>query len=491
VAAFQRISAVGEAAFKNDSREGRKMSWFLIPLFLASTPDALSLDDVLRRTREAFPSLVAAGFDVKNAQGEALAAEGAFDPQWKTKGAGVVTGAYPQLRVDSTIEVPTTFWGTSFIAGYRLGTGNIADYYRERETLSLGEVRVGASVPVLRNGPIDRRRANTAKAQIAVEIAQLSLDQQHIEISRLASIRYWDWVAAGARLRVATQLLSLAQARASQLNSRELAGDTAAIDTVDNQRALFQRQSLSAQAERQVEQSSLELSLFLRDAAGNPLVPNGTQIPIAFQEPQVSPVSSQALETALEMRPDVRRLKQQVAQLEVEVRLLSNGQLPALDVGVMLAQDIGDSTRPELKGLRQPEFEITASLEVPLLMRAQNGKLDAARASLNKGKAQLQLAQNRVRVEINDALSALSRANERLVAARNEIVAATKLETGERTRFSLGDSTLLFVNIREQQMAEAKLREIDAIHDARRAEVSLVAALGQFAPGYSSSSPAP
>lgn len=53
------------------------------------------------------------------------------------------------------------------------------------------------------------------------------------------------------------------------------------------------------------------------------------------------------------------------------------------------------------------------------------------------------------------------------------------LEQAERVRFEQGDSNLLTVNIREQQTAEAELREIEALFDFHRAVADLRAARGE------------
>ena len=53
-------------------------------------------------------------------------------------------------------------------------------------------------------------------------------------------------------------------------------------------------------------------------------------------------------------------------------------------------------------------------------------------------------------------------AHERAEVARKAVAVVRELVDAERRRFDLGATTLLFVNIREQQVAEAALDEIDA-----------------------------
>ena len=330
---------------------------------------------------------------------------------------------------------------------------------------------------VLRNGPIDRRRANQARAELGQQLAGMALSQQRFEVSRLAAFRYWDWVAAGRRREIARSLLKLASDRDAQLATRAKAGDVPLFDRQDNQRALAQREALLVSAQRGVEQASFELSLYLRDAQGQPLTPEETRLPPTFPEPDGSVSERANVDEALARRPDVQRVIAQRKQQEIEVTFQKNQLLPALDVGLTYTQDIGDTPRPELVPLAKPELEVFALLEVPLLYRAPLGRIQTARAALARLDAQFQLARDRVTIDVRDALSALRAAQERITFTRQEVEISLQLERGERMRFELGDSTLLFVNLREQAAAEARLREIDALNDFYRSMAALRVAL--------------
>jgi len=118
-------------------------------------------------------------------------------------------------------------------------------------------------------------------------------------------------------------------------------------------------------------------------------------------------------------------------------------------------------------------------LDVPLLYRAPIGRIRLVEAGLSKLEAQLRLAKDRVAADVKDARSALDAARERVKFTRQEVEVATKLEAGERQKFELGDSNLLFVNLRETQSAEARLREIDALLDYHRAVALFRAAVAR------------
>ncbi|PZR08030.1 MAG: hypothetical protein DI536_25680 [Archangium gephyra] len=451
---------------------------FVVVALASDVSSPLSLGEVLSSADAMFPQLTAARADVDAAEAEVLSSDGAFDPLWKTSATGVPVSGYPQVRVDSVIEAPTPLWGARFFGGYRYGAGKFQTYYGGRETWTGGELRAGAAVPILRNGPIDRRRANQARAELGRAIAGFSVEQQRIELARMATVRYWEWVAAGQRREIARELLKIAVDRNKQLESRTGAGDVARFDQQDNLRALVQREQLLVASQRSLDQAAFELSLYLRDENGDPLMPLETQLPNALPRP--AELEAPAPDEVLARRPDYQRMLNQKKQAEVELRFAKNQLLPALDIAGVVSQDLGVSPRPEADSLGKTEVEVSALLEVPLLYRAPIGRVRAAEAALARVNAQLRFAGDRVSVDLRDAKNALDAAAQRIEWARQEVEVSQKLENGERTRFDLGDSTQFLVNLREQTTVEAQLREVDAVLDAHRARANLLAASAQM-----------
>lgn len=447
--------------------------------------DTLTLDELLEAAQRAYPSLLSARADVTAADAETLSAQGGFDPSFKARGflTPDQLGPYPQIRVDSSIESAIPGTGLTAFAGYRIGqplsSVGIQPYYRERETYPAGEVRAGLVAPVLRNLLIDRRRATLSRAELGQDGARQAEAQAQLELSRTAAFRYWEWVAAGRRRQVAVDLLRIARERDRQLSVRVKTGDVPFFDQQDNLRAVAQREALLVQTQRGVEQASFELALFLRDANGAPTQPNDARMPTRLPDPDPEFGNDASLDDALARRPDVQRLLVQQRQQQIELALQKNQLWPGLDVGLVFSQDLGSNPGTADPKLGKPEFEFSAVLDVPLLYRAPIGRIRAVEAGLSKLEAQLRLARDRVAADVKDARSALDAARERVKFTRQEVEVAARLEAGERQKFELGDSNLLFVNLRETQSAEARLREIDALLDYHRAVASFRAAVAR------------
>ena len=445
------------------------------------TEPVLTVDEVLAAVAQRYPLLKADFLENDLAAADLLNAEGQFDVTWKTRVAAVPLGYYQQLRADSVLEKPTDIWGSSFFAGYKLGTGDFTSYDGKLQTLVFGELRAGGNLPLWRNRGIDRRRASRSRAELGVELASLTVAQQRIELRRAATVRYWAWVAAGRRLGFAERLLKIAVDRDVGLAGHVSAGNAADIDRIDNERAIAQRTAQVAASRRALEQAAIELSMLLRDQAGAPVVPRAAQLPSTIVDgaPALLASADDDIDVAVRQRPEARRLNVQALQQRIELQWAENQQAPAIDLQFMVAKDFGPAieNRPDLS---TPVVEAMVLLEIPLQTRFMRGRADQARAMQSRMQLQATFATDRIKADIADAHSALRAAVERIAAATREVKAALALEDGERSRFDLGYSTLLIVNIREQQTAEAQLREIDALFDYRRALADLSAARGEL-----------
>lgn len=440
----------------------------------------LGLDEVLRSVDRSFPLIAAAAREQDEARGAQLSAEGGFDPS--VKGSGVIepVSGYPKQYFTVQAEQPTAIYGTSFFAGYRYGSGKIPIYDGRLETNDFGEARGGVKVPLLRDGAIDRRRASVRQAELGITLAKLGLDQQRIEARRVAALRFWDWVAAGQRVKAMQAWLDLALARDEALGTRAATGDIPEIDRTENRRTILQRQTSLVGAERDLAQASFELSLFYRAADGSSQLAPSSRLPKAMPEGGTLDLAKSATEEerALARRPDLKRFDLVRDRSRIEADLARNQQLPSIDVTAYGARQFGpgDPARGE------PVLGAAVYLDIPILNRVQNGREQAAEAGVAKTEEQKRYARDRVVADVRAAMANIEAARQRSDLAKKEVTIAEQLAVAELRRFELGESTLLLVNLREQATTEATMREIDALADFQRAVATFRAATARDLP---------
>lgn len=436
---------------------------------------ALALNEVLDAALRAFPGLLATEQRKQVAAGELQSAQGGFDTLLKSQNRWSVAGLYQNNNYDVVIEQPTGFLGTTFFGGWRRGTGDYPIYDGKSLTASDGEARAGVNIPLWRNRDIDRRRASLQQAELGKLIANHEFDQALLEVRRQASHRYWDWVLAGVRLRTVEQLLQVAELRNNGILQRVAAGDIPEFEALDNQRAIIERRERLVAAQRLLEQSAIQLSLYWRDAEGQPQMPTAELLPEEFpnQEPKLQLNFDEAIAAARSQRPELKRLALQSQQTETELALQENQQNPALDFQVMGAKDIGYGKST----LNRDELYLGLNVDIPLQQRVAGGRAQVASANLQRLKWDLRGTEDRVTAEVKDVLSALNAARQRVTLSRQQQQAARQLEDGERTRFELGETTLLFVNLREIATGDAILQAADSASSLFKAHADYQATL--------------
>jgi cobalt-zinc-cadmium efflux system outer membrane protein len=468
------------------AKEAASSSEPVTPPMKTPASATLTLEQVLGSVDIHYPLVIASIQDRDRAQGDLLAAQGGFDPVLKSALKTTPSGKYSNQYAETTLEQATPLWGARLFAGYAQGQGQFKPY-QEGAALSFDrQLNAGVEIPLLRGGLIDDRRARIRSNENALEGAAQSLTLQRIDSRRLATHRYYDWVAAAEKLKIAKSLLQLAIDRDDAMAHRVSKGDAAKIERVDNQRSITQREAILVSSTRSFEKSSLELSLFFRDSAGQPILPTLEQVPstglpspqglvLRTPQPKNAKPDPQLTTEVLRQHPEIRRLQAQIAQNTVEQKLASNSILPKLDAALSVAQGVGQG----LNSSANTEYQAAVKLEFPLLFRTGRGRSDSVLAQGIKLDTQLEFARDRIRVAITDQSQALDAAKDRIVLSQQEVGLSLQVEEAERVKLRHGDSNVLTVNLREQATADARSRAVDALADYYRAQADLIAAMAR------------
>ena len=446
-------------------------SWLL----LSGTAHALALGEMLQALDRHYPPLQAARQKLAQAEGKLRQKQGAFDTKIKAKGGGIPLGYYEQVVLDGLVEQNLPLWGLGLYAGYRLGAGEFAVYDGKKATQSLGELRAGVRLPLLRDNAIDENRLGIALAELERERARLSVLEKQLKFIKEASKDYWAWVAAGQKVALATELLELVRRRNQDLEQGVRLGQLPRITLTENQTSLFKRQAKLIETRQKQQQTAWELALFLERLQDGQirLPPPGV---VDFPAP---PALNEAdllkpLAAALERRPEPLDVRLQLELNRLNQLWAENQRQPELDLQFGVAQDLGSGDKS-----RAP-FELEAGLgfEWPVQMRKAEGLLQTLAAEQVQLAAELRFSREQIAVEVQALITALLAARERMALTRQQVQVATELEQAERERFKLGATTLLVLNLREQARGEAANEAIEALEAWYKAWSEYLAALG-------------
>jgi outer membrane protein TolC len=357
-----------------------------------------------------------------------------------------------------------------------LGAGEFATYDGKKMTDGLGELRSGFQLPLLRDNAIDLPRLDIAQAELDLERARLGVFEKQLKFIKMASKQYWAWVAAAKKQELAKDLLLLAQKRNDDLSQSVALGQSPRILLTENQTSLLKRQAKLVEAQQKQQQTAWELSLFLlRNSEGRPQLP---QISAPGQFPFLPSLDVKRLisllATALQSRPEPLDLELQLEQNRLARLWAENQNLPQLDLNFGISKDLGgnDKTREPL------ELEAGLGFEWPIQFRKARGLLQTLEAEKQQLEWELRFSREEIEVEIQNLVTVLQAAQQRLELVRQQVKVALELEMAERDRFALGATTLLVLNLREQARGEAMNEEIEALEVWFKSWAEYITALG-------------
>ncbi len=450
-----------------------------ILLWLIATPalaTPLTLDEVLRSSARAQPQIVEALTRVRQAQGRALTADGAFDTVFDVDARSRVAGFYDGTVIDARATRPLTGNGGSLYGGYRVSRGDFPIYEDQAFTNRLGEIKIGALYSLLRDRLIDERRSRRTLAAADIDIARFEAQAIGIGVQRRAIDAYQAWVAAGLRLRAYRALLDLADTRRTGIARQVQLGARPDILLVEADQNLVRRRALVVRSEQELAIAANTLSLYLRDAEGRPVQVTADRLP---GDANALAALSPARAAGPAERPDLAAVLRRIDQSVVRLALAENDLRPRLDLRGEAAKDIGDEG---LGGRSRTAFEaiVGVRLSVPLENRAAKGRVAEARAEIDALQTRSRFLREQITVEVEGVVIAIGAADRLAINAAEEQTLADRLAQAERRRFELGSSDFFLVNQREETATDAAVRLIDARARSAAARAELAAATGDL-----------
>jgi cobalt-zinc-cadmium efflux system outer membrane protein len=451
-----------------------------IAIFTPRAESALRFSDLAGRFfSDSDQSIVVEQDRERVAQEYSLALGSFYDPVLKASYFNQFRGYYINRRSDISLLQRTSLWGTQLLVGYRKGTGNYALYEGYRETEDQGEVRFGIEIPVLRNGFIDSSRGAIQKGEWAEELSKAQEKSQKLDLLRQLGVRYWDWFTQGRRLKVAEELLTLSVDRQDKIKVRVDRGDIARIELLEGDRIVLQRRAARALQERNFIKSKLDLEAFITSPAiEGKIKVDAAEIP-DYAYPEASTLQRLPVQDTREIEaahPESKRQDILLRQAQIDQKVARNQFLPKLDLSLNVSKDMGSY----VKSLSPAENEAGVSFEFPIPSRAAQARKAQANTVVIRQEAQLDLTRVRIRNQIEEARNALNLSMDRMAIANRELELARELVKMENKRFLNGDSNLITLNIREQNLAEAEIRRFESYSEYRRSLNDYTVARGEF-----------
>lgn len=454
----------------------------MMPFLVAKPNDSpvprqtLTFSGVMNRVQSAYPKVRGIAQERQAAAGKIREKQGAFDTtvslglEYLSYNSASSRGKNAEASITTATVEMAMRSGAKLIVGRDANSGLVKSPISS--TGSDGTIYAGIKLPLLRGAGVNEKSIAELQAKLGLPLAEAAITQVVVASKAAAGSAYWEWVAAGKKRKVATDLLALASLRAKQIAREVELGSQPPIAITEAEQEVRRREASLNKADRDVQKTSIKLAGYLWQDDGTPLPPPSVEeLPSDMPAPAFLEVArlQASREDALAKRPEILAIALQLSTVGLDERLANNDSRPDLSVVLQPGQDmgrlgIGDTLKAGI------------NFSVPVGRWDATGRRDTARAKTIKLTQDRELVKRQVLLEVDDAWSAINASVERYLATDAEVTLAKRLEDGERKRFAEGDSTLFLVNQRERATAEALGRLIDIQLEYQQALIALDAA---------------
>ncbi|MGE0471198.1 MAG: TolC family protein [Nitrospira sp.] len=469
------------------------ISLMMVPATVAAEPHAvasapsgesirtapLTIEEVLARIELTHPLLRATGLERTQARAKVLKALGAWEPRVRNE---VEMDRYVTYNLTNVSGIPNVLtsgysdtmlkiahpYGIEIFGGIRNGFGDHATLNGSGgpilRRVTTGPVAfpqdlqlfwpqqmliVGGAMNLLRGFMVNEEYAEFQQAELAGPQAEVKVAQKRQDLYLAGAVQYWDWQVAVKQADVVKRALAVAEERYRMVEGRSKAGAVAPIDVVEAQEEVQRRREAAIAAQRKVEYEQYKLALFLWED-GQPITPRPEWAPEFQGEtplPSEEDVAAFKIEAA-EDRPEVRDLYIEARLNNIELKLAKNSLLPKLTFS-------GGPAVGSLYWVGGFGYNMQVRFSMPLFNRGPRGKVLHAEAEQTRLAYKQAYTERQVEIDVDNWLSAIVRARDRVKAATEALRLAKTLEEGERARFNMGATSVLFVNLRERAVVEA------------------------------------
>src|SRR6202163_293948 len=325
---------------------------------------------------------------------------------------------------------------------------------------------------------------------------------------------YWNLVAAISTVGVRTQAVTVAQKLYDDNQKQVEIGTLAPIEVVRAEAQLATAQQDLVVAQSAVLQlESVLKSALSRNGLASPLVLKAHVVPTdPIRTPEIEAIQpiQDLVSKALDNRPDLAQSRIQIDNSEIALTGTRNAMLPSLNAiadvrsnaligsqntiigpvstqtGLLQVPPIADpfflggygSILGQIFGRSFPTYSIGLNLTIPLRNRAAQANLTTAALNLRQNQLLVQRQINQIRVDVQNAITAVNQARAQYQAAVKGRVLQEQTLDADQKKLALGATTVYQVIQDQRDLTTAAAAEVTAQATYAGARVQLDVATG-------------
>ncbi|MFK7784480.1 MAG: TolC family protein [Crocinitomicaceae bacterium] len=397
--------------------------------------------------------------ELKGNEGEFLIrqAKGGFDP----KLGGDLNQKYFDNKnyyshLHAGLKIPTWFGITAQVA-YDENSGvflNPRDY-----TSNTGLWSAGLAIELGNGLLIDERRAELRQAKIYANSTQL---EQKLMLNQLvfdASVAYYDWFKAYSNYVIYEEAVINANDRFENVKGLSQFGDKPSIDTLKALIFLQERQLSLEQTRLELANKRALLEVFLWQDGFIPLELDSTLQPERFGEfaTSVPPlVSPEMMDSISSNHPDFLISQNKMEISKIDYRLSRERLKPSVQLKYNALSTNGNQT--PLADYSLSNYNWGVKVAYPIFTRKERSKAKLTGLKLEAQETKLGLKGAEIAYKVQTSFNVWSSTVSQYDIYRQSIQNYTDLLSSEITLFEIGEGSMFLVNLRDQELIDAKLK---------------------------------
>jgi outer membrane protein TolC len=368
--------------------------------------------------------------------------------------------------------------------------------------------------PLLQGFGLALNNRNIRVAKNNIKAADYVFRQQLINSVANVVQLYWTLVAANSTVNVNQQAVAVAQKLYDDNKKQVEIGTLAPIEVVraeaqlaTAQQALVAAQSAVLQLEAVLKSALSRSGLASPEILGAHVIPTD---PIRIPETEAIQPVQDLVSRALDNRPDIAKSRIQLENADIILSGTRNALLPTLSAigdfrsnalvgsqntvlgppspstGLLTNPPIADpffvggygTVLAQLFGRNFPTYSVGLSLTIPLRNRAAQANMATASVILRQNQLLLQRQINQIRVDVQNAITAVNQARTQYEAAVKGRVLQEQTLDADQKKLALGATTVYQVIQDQRDLTTAAAAEVTAQATYAGARVQLDVATG-------------
>ncbi len=441
----------------------KRIFFLLLVLFInestgnAQNSTQLSFEEYIGIVRENHP--ISYISELKGNEGEFLIkeAKGGFDPKFSGNlNQKYFNGKQYYSYLHAGLKVPTWF-GITAQAGFDSNTG--VRLNPESYTTNTGLWNAGIAIQLGNGLLIDERRAEFRQAKIYANSTKLEQDLMLNQLVFDASAAYYDWFKAYNYYSIYEEAVVNANQRFENVKGFAKFGDKPSIDTLKALILLQERQLNLERTRLELANKRALLEIFLWQDGFIPLELSPEIIPDKYEDfsTSIPPLISREIIDSLSMNhPEFLISQNKVAISKIDYRLKREQLKPNIGLKYNALSTNGNQT--PFADYSVGNYNWGATISYPIFTRKERAKVKLTALKLEQQETKLALKEAELAYKIETSFNIWLSTVNQFDIYRQSITNYTNLLDSEITLFKIGEGSMFLVNLRDQELIDARLK---------------------------------